>query len=88
MMDSAFQVKIISRDGIIFEGQVKSLTSYNDHGKFDILEAHANFISLIYQEIELVKLDGTRQTIKIEKALLKNKQNTVEIFVGIDNITN
>ena len=88
MISAGFDLKIISREGTVYNGKVLSLTSYNDRGKFDILELHANFVSLIYKEIDIIDVKGNKQTIKIEKALLKNKDNNVEIYIGIDNISN
>lgn len=88
MAESTFHLKIISREGAVFDGNIISLSSYNDKGKFDILSLHANFISLIYKEIVIIKSGGDKKVIKIEKALLKNKNNNLEIFLGVDNVTN
>lgn len=87
-MDNVFHLKIVSREGVVFDGKVVSVSSYNQRGKFDILSLHTNFISLIYKKIEIVKPEGSKQVINIQKALLKNKANNLEIFVGIDNLTN
>ncbi|MEK7168887.1 MAG: hypothetical protein AAB778_02640 [Patescibacteria group bacterium] len=86
-MDNLFHLKIVAKDGILFEGDVRSLTSYNDKGKFDILALHANFISIIYKSIKIVDSKGIEKEMIIQKALLKNRQNLLEIYLGIDNIS-
>lgn len=86
-MDNLFHLKIVAKDGILFEGDVRSLTSYNDKGKFDILALHANFISIIYKSIKIIDSKGIEKEMAIEKALLRNRQNNLEIYLGIDNIS-
>lgn len=86
-MDNLFHLKIVAKDGILFEGDVRSLTSFNDKGKFDILALHANFISIIYKSIQIVDSKGNVKEMAIEKALLRNRQNNLEIYLGIDNIS-
>ncbi len=86
-MDNFFHLKIVAKDGILFEGDIKSLTSYNDKGRFDILAFHANFISIIYKSIKIVDTKGNSKEMTIEKALLRNRQNNLEIYLGIDNIS-
>ncbi len=86
-MDNFFHLKIVAKDGILYEGQIESLTSYNDKGRFDILALHANFISIIYKSIIIVDSKGDKKEMTIEKALLKNKSNNLEIYLGIDNIS-
>lgn len=86
-MDNLFHLKIVAKDGILFEGDIKSLTSYNSKGRFDILAFHANFISIIFKSIRIVDVKGNSKEMTIEKALLRNRQNNTEIYLGIDNIS-
>jgi len=86
-MDQLFHLKIVAKDGILFDGDIKSLTSFNDKGKFDILALHANFISIIFKSIKIVDSKGVEKEMNIEKALLRNRQNNLEIYLGIDNIS-
>lgn len=85
-MDNLFHLKIVAKDGILFDGEIKSLTSYNDKGKFDILALHANFISIIYKSIKIVDVKGIEKEMTIQKALLRNRQNYLEIYLGIEDI--
>lgn len=86
-MDNLFHLKIVSKEGVLYEGDIKSLTSFNDKGKFDVLATHANFISIIYKKISIVEKNGNLKEIDIQKSLLKNKENNLEIYLGIDNIS-
>lgn len=87
MKSNLFHLKIVAKDGILFDSDIESLTSYNEMGKFDILAYHANFISIIYKSILIVDAKGEKKEMDIEKALLKNKENNLEIYLGIDNIS-
>ena len=87
MQEEVFHLKIVSKEGILFDDNVRSLTSYNDKGKFDILATHANFISIIYKSIIIIDSKGQKKELEIEKALLRNKNNRLEIYLGIDNIS-
>ena len=86
-MGDLFHLKIVSKEGILFDGDIKSLTSFNDKGKFDILGLHANFISIIYKKITIIDKAGGKKDMDIDKALLRNKENNLEIYLGIDNIS-
>lgn len=85
-MGDLFHLKIVSKEGTLFDGDIKSLTSYNDKGKFDILGLHANFISIIYKKITIIDKNGGSKDMDIDKALLRNKENNLEIYLGIDDI--
>jgi len=39
---------------VFFEGEAESVSSENQLGKFDVLPQHANFISLIFNEVIIV----------------------------------
>lgn len=84
-MDSyVFNLIILSREGILFQKDVLSISSYNTSGKFDILAHHANFISLIKDQIVVRDKDGIETRFKISNALIKVIQNNVKIYLGID----
>jgi F0F1-type ATP synthase epsilon subunit len=87
MNDYQFKLIILSREGILFEDTVDSITAYNTSGKFDILAQHANFISLITNEILVKKIDGSEMKYTISNALIKVLQNNVKIYLGIDWFT-
>lgn len=83
MDNELISLKIYSREGVVFNGEVKSVSSYNVNGKFDILPEHANFISLLDKEIKVVEKDGNSRKIDIDAALLRSRGNKIEIYIGI-----
>ena len=79
-------VKIRTRDETIFEGPVRSVSSVNKKGKFDILSMHSNFISLINERIEVVNLSGQKQEFKIDSGIVKVASDNVEIYIGVKQV--
>lgn len=74
---------IRSREKLLFDGPVKSVSSLNTSGPFDILPEHTNFISIIKDFIAIGLPDGRMQKIKINDAILKVINNEVRIFLGV-----
>ena len=74
---------IRQRDRVLFEGEVKAFSSFNERGTFDILYSHANFISLIRKNCVIHKVDGTKSEIKIEEGIVRAHNNTVTVYLGI-----
>lgn len=74
---------IRKRERILFDGEVKSFTSYNTRGTFDVLYEHANFISIISNNCVIRKIDGTVSNIKIEEGIVRVKENKVTVYLGI-----
>lgn len=72
-----------NRDGVIFSGEVASITSYNDKGKFDILPEHANFISLIKTTMIIRLKNGQQQEMVIENGVMRVLADKVDIYLGI-----
>jgi len=86
-LPESLKVVAKSREETIFDGQVKSLSSINSHGLFDILPNHANFISIIKDYFRVVKVDNSSQTINITgQAVLRVFQNNIYIYMGISSI--
>ncbi|OGZ98939.1 MAG: hypothetical protein A3D41_04865 [Candidatus Sungbacteria bacterium RIFCSPHIGHO2_02_FULL_41_12b] len=76
-------VVIRDRSGILFEGEADSVSSYNDTGDFDVMPFHANFISIIKNNIVLRLKGGRVQTIPLKTGIIKVSQNKVEVYLGI-----
>lgn len=85
-MESQFSLKVMGREGIVYQGKVAALSSFNENGKFDILEKHANFISLIKNILIIHELSGKVREIKIGSGLLRTKQDKVEVYLGIEQV--
>lgn len=86
MNDKVFHLLVRAREGIIFEGDVDSVTSFNEAGKFDVLAHHANFISLIQKSLTIIEPDGKITELPVDTALLRTKENKVEVYLGIHGI--
>lgn len=69
---------------IVFEGEVERISSYNDMGPFDIYPMHANFISILRQELALYNKKEKVKELKFEQAVLKVRQDQAKIFLGIE----
>lgn len=82
-MENNFHLLVRSREGIIFDGEVGSITSFNEEGKFDILARHANFISLIQKDLIIRDTQGNEKKIVVSNALLRVKENKVEVYLGV-----
>lgn len=81
--EAKLSVIVRNRERIFYDGKAKAVTSYNAKGKFDILEEHVNFISIITTGITIYKEDNTTQEFKISTGVLKVSKNSIEIFLGI-----
>src|SRR5437868_10578 len=86
-MGKPITIKVIDADTVLFEGEVDRISSYNEMGRFDIFPMHANFISILQKELTLFKGHEKVKELKIEQAILKIKQDTVNIFLGIESLT-
>jgi F0F1-type ATP synthase epsilon subunit len=72
-----------NRISLIFDEDVKSITSQNATGLFDILPEHANFISLITSPLVIRKLDGQKKEITFKNGIIKVKDNAVYCYIDL-----
>lgn len=79
-----FNVKVRNTEETLFEGPVERISSYNEMGPFDIYPMHANFISILRQELALYNKGEIVKELKFEQAVLKVKQDQAQIFLGIE----
>lgn len=78
-------VKIRDAENIIFEGEADLISSINEVGRFDVLPLHANFISMIQQELHIFHKHQKVKELKIQSAVMKVSENMVHIFLGLEN---
>jgi len=83
MKEDKLSIIVKSRDGIVFEGKAKSVTSNNEKGRFDILPNHANFITIINKELIIERSKAKKEYIDVENGVLKVADNKIEVFLGI-----
>jgi F0F1-type ATP synthase epsilon subunit len=76
-------VTIKSKNMILYDGHVTTLTSKNERGVFDILLFHTNFITLISDYVIIDKGIPTEKIFNFEKGVLYVLSNKVIIYVGI-----
>ncbi len=84
--NNLINIKVRDAQGIIFEGEVDRISSYNEVGPFDIYPMHANFISIIRKGLTLYKNKQIIKDIELEKAVMKVKKDIVKVFLGIETI--
>ncbi len=82
-IDQTLVTTIRDRAGVVFEGPVEALSSYNDTGPFDVLSLHANFISIIHNAVVLHLKGNVEQTISLETGVMRVHENKVEVYLGI-----
>jgi len=80
-------VTVRARDAEYFNGKAVAITSMNKKGPFDILPKHTHFISLIQNSITIHKTDGSTQEIRFSNAILKVKDDIVEVYVGMSKFS-
>lgn len=76
-----------TRDGVTYDGKVRSVTTSNDKGTFNILPMHANFISLVNSVVTVEGDKDTKKEIEVQNGIIKVRENYIEIFVGIKSDT-
>ena len=86
MDDKVLYMKVMDRDEILFEGEVVSLSSVNEKGDFDVLEMHANFITLIKDKLVLRPKGGEEREIAMAHGIMKVNQDKVVVFVGSEGV--
>lgn len=83
IVKDTISVIIRNRKGIVLEEEVKAVTSFNEKGVFDVLPEHANFISIIKDNLTIHKKGGEKKEIKINQGILKVYENEINIYLDI-----
>lgn len=81
MSDATFNLRIITKNKILFEGDARSLTSHNTVGNFDILPEHSTFISLIDKSVSYESEAGKVVKLTINNGLIKVIGNQVTVLI-------
>lgn len=79
-----FYVKITNPEGLVYGGNVNSISSTNDDGPFDILSLHTNFITIIKQNLTLRLENGEEKEYKLDTGILRVMKNVVDVYLGIE----
>ena len=83
MANTFLTARVRNRQGLVFEGQVKAVSSINKKGVFDVLPHHANFVCTIQKYLTLHRSDGQVVDIKVESGIMEVHRDQVLVFLGI-----
>ena len=72
-----------NREQVLINEEVKSISSYNDKGLFDVLTEHTNFISLIHKFIAIRRSNGEAIQIRLENGIMRVFKEKVDVFLGL-----
>jgi len=79
-------VEVRNPDKVVFSGNAVAVSSKNSVGPLDILPQHENFISLVTDKITIYQDKHQKQEIPNTSAIVKNKLNNVNIFLGVESL--
>lgn len=83
-INQSLSIRIISPQQLFYDGAATSISSKNSAGNFDVLPAHANFITVIdNQPIVVRPTSGKPLTFKFPLAILYCSNNKVSIFTYV-----
>ncbi len=78
------KVKVRDTENILYEGEIDRISSFNEVGPFDVYPMHANFISILHQQLTLYHKKQKVKELKFDQAVMKVKKDIVHIFLGIE----
>ena len=77
-------VKVYAPFQVYFEGDAYSVSAVNATGPFDILPKHHNFLCMLVPcNLVVNPVEGEPRTIKIHRALMHVKANSVVVFMDV-----
>lgn len=80
----SISVKVYAPFQVYFEGEATSISAVNDTGPFDILPRHKNFLCMLVPCTMTIRpLEGPERTVKIHRALLHVKEDTIVVFMDV-----
>ena len=65
----------------LFHGLVKSISSTNSEGAFDILPMHENFVTTLRDKVVIVDDKDKTHEFNVGRAVLEASENLVKVFV-------
>jgi len=80
MSEGDLELEVLTQEKIVYKGMVKSLSSTNTKGRFDILAKHSNFISLVNDNLIIIENRGKRIDIPIERAVMMVTSNKIYVI--------
>lgn len=86
LLNKSLSITIFGPDKVLYQGNIKALTSVNDAGRFDVLPLHSNFISIIRDFLILHESDNKNKEMKFREGVLKVFGDDISIFLGIEGL--
>jgi len=77
------QAVIRDRKGVVWQGEATVVSSINSVGPFDVLESHANFISIIKTRLVVTKMDKTKQEFNVDSGVMQVRENKIMVYLGV-----
>lgn len=81
MNEETLSLTIRTREKIIYKGRIKSLSSLNESGKFDVLPKHANFISLIKDYLIIKEAGGDTRRLALDSGVIRVLKDSIDVFL-------
>lgn len=85
-MPQTFPVNVYTPKGLVFQGEVDSITSVNEKGTFDILANHTNFITVIKTNLRLRLADQKTKDYPVDLGVLRSFSQEVDIYLGVSRV--
>ena len=82
-LQNRLQVKILSPEETLYEGQAIAVSGHNNKGIFDILPRHIDFISIISKNLTVFINENSKQQFENIHGVIRCFNNEVTIYIGI-----
>ncbi len=69
------------KEGIVFRGNARSVSSTNEIGAFDNLPKHCNFVSVIEKKLAIVTEAGKTVELEVHRGILHVEEDKVEVYL-------
>ena len=82
MNNESLHLLIRNRENILYDANVRAVSSINEKGPFDILPEHANFICVIEKYISIHEIGGKNTQMKIEIGVMHVHEGQIEVYLS------
>ncbi|CAI8229074.1 MAG: ATP synthase F1 subunit epsilon [Sulfurovum sp.] len=74
------KLSIVTPNGSIFDGEVKTVTLPGKEGEFGVLPGHSALVSSLTVGVIIIELEGTTEAVAINWGHVKVDENTVDVL--------
>lgn len=82
-LQSTIQVKVLAATKTLYDGPAYAVSSVNELGKFDVLEDHIAFVTLVKEKVIVHTTSHDKQEFQINRGVLTVKNGVVKVYVGL-----